>query len=555
MTYSELDVLSSRLAIGLASLGVTKSDRVAITSGNNTEFAALTYAVYKLGAILVPLNPSFNTSQILSAIRLLGIKALVISAITDLSYKPGYGRSNESLIAQVLAELHMDDNLKHAKSTLETVIVIDNTRHHCNRTFDATESERVIFYESLLRGTAQSPNQLPLLPDFDANDTATIQFTSGTTSSPKAAMLSHHSILNNAIFISERMGLEPHDRVVVPPPLFHCFGSVLGYLAIATTGATILFPSPAFDPDATVKMCYEYNATGLYGVTTMMLAVLDSLDRLGQCEAPPSLRKGIVAGSTIPETLMHRIYDKLGLQDLVICYGMTETSPVSCMTSPSDPFEKRCSSVGQPMPHTSVKIVNPTNRSQVLPINTPGELAASGYLVMKGYHGNQEQTDTVLVMEPNGKTAWMYSGDEAVMDQNGYVAITGRIKDLIIRGGENIHPLEIENCLLQLPGIMEVAVIGIPDSRLGETIAAFIILHRGWDLVPKDTHTNHEKPCNMAQEYQLSKDAIQHWVRAKLSPHLVPKTVFCVEELPKTASGKIQKFLLRQMAIEMDSIS
>lgn len=549
LTYSELDILSNRLAIGLSSLGVVKGDRIAISSGNNVEFAAFTYAVYKLGAILVPLNPTFNAGQIISAIKLLGVKVLVICAITDLAYKPGRGKSNEGLLAEVITELPIKASPSDAKGILDAVVVIDNSRYHHNATFRAAEVQGVLLYDSLLLDT--TPSQLPPVVDLDAADTATIQFTSGTTSSPKAAMLSHHSILNNAMLIAERMGLEPLDRIVVPPPLFHCFGCVLGYLAVATTGASILFPSPAFDPDATVRMCYDYDATGLYGVTTMMLAVLDSLDRSPETEAPKSLRKGIVAGSTIPETLMRKIYDRLGLQDLVICYGMTETSPVSCMTCPTDSFHKRCSSVGRPMPHTAVKIVDPANRSRILPINTPGELAASGYLVMKGYYGNKEQTDAVRVVEPDGAgtSTWMYSGDEAVMDQDGYVAITGRIKDLIIRGGENIHPLEIENCLLQLPGVMEAAVVGMPDDRLGETICAFIILHREWEFITEDVTGS--CPGNK-MEHRLSKSDVQLWVRTKLSSHMVPKAVLCVQELPKTASGKIQKYILRQRAACLD---
>lgn len=555
LTYSQLDRLSNQLAIGLSSMGVTKGDRVAISSGNNVEFAALTYAVYKLGAILVPLNPTFNSSQIISAIKLLGVRVLVICAVTDLAYKPGRGRSNGSLVTEVLAELPIKANPNDVKGALDAVVIIDNSRNHCDVTFQIGEVEGVIFYEHLLKGAEQ--DQLPPLCDLDPTDTATIQFTSGTTSAPKAAMLSHHSILNNAVFIAERMGLESTDRIVVPPPLFHCFGSVLGYLAVATTGASILFPSPAFDPDATVRMCYEYNATGLYGVTTMMLAVLDSLDRFAE-QAPPSLlRKGIVAGSTIPEAMMHKIYARLGLQDMVICYGMTETSPVSCMTCPADSFDKRCASVGRPMPHTVVKIVDPANRSRILPINTPGELATSGYLVMKGYYGNQEQTDAIRVTESDGSSTstWIYSGDEAVMDQDGYVAITGRIKDLIIRGGENIHPLEIENCLLQLPGIMEVAVIGIPDDRLGESVCACIILHRGWEFVSEDDDHAMNGHCSGGRnrERLVSKGDVQLWVRTKLSSGLVPKTVLCVDEFPKTASGKIQKYILRQRASHLAS--
>lgn len=314
-------------------------------------------------------------------------------------------------------------------------------------------------------------------------------------------------------------------------------------MATATTGSAILFPSPAFDPVATLKMCVDHDATGLYGVSTMLVAVLEALDK-GVVPSPPAhLRKGIVAGSSVPEALMKTIYKRLGLQDLVICYGMTETSPVNCMTSPSDPFEKRCASVGTPMPHTAIKIVDPLTKS-IVPLNTRGELAASGYLVMKGYFGDDAKTAEVRIAEPsiegNGETIWMYSGDEAEMDENGFVTITGRIKDLIIRGGENIHPLEVENCLFQLDGVKEVSVVGVPDERLGESVAAFIVPHREW--------TTGESG---GKDKVLSEDMVREWVRSNLSSHLVPKHVFWVDDYPKTASGKIQKFKLRDMAIKM----
>ncbi|KAK2594728.1 hypothetical protein QQS21_007578 [Conoideocrella luteorostrata] len=547
LTYYMLDLLSNRLASSLASLGVKKGDRVAISQGNTPEFAALTYACFKLGAILVPLNPGFNAQQVEAALRHLAVEVLIMGAVTDLAYKPGQGRSNEDLLARVAGDLRSGSGKIQSPGvpTLKRVVLVDNRVSHKNVRFKLEECRAVTPYRALLDGSDRgvTPSQR-----LDPNDTINIQFTSGTTSTPKAAMLTHRSILNNGILIANRMGLEPADKIVVPPPLFHCFGCILGYMATATTGSAILFPSPAFDPAATLQMCVDHDATGLYGVSTMLVAVLEALDKGGVVSSPPAhLRKGIVAGSSVPETLMKTIYRRLGLQDLVICYGMTETSPVNCMTAPSHPFDKRCGTVGTPMPHTSIKIVDPTTR-EVVPLNTRGELAAAGYLVMKGYFNDEAKTAEVRISEPNadgspGETTWMYSGDEAEMDAQGFVTITGRIKDLIIRGGENIHPLEVENCLFQLDGVKEVSVVGVPDERLGESVAAFVIPHRDWT-------TSDATDEQGAQEKVLTKGRVQGWVKTNLSSHLAPKHVFWVDEYPKTASGKIQKFKLREMAIE-----
>lgn len=367
-------------------------------------------------------------------------------------------------------------------------------------------------------------------------------------------MLSHASILNNGALIANRMGLDPSDLIVCPPPLFHCFGSVLGYMATATTGAAILFPSPAFDPAANLRMVADHRATGLYGVATMFVAMFellhhrpDLIPREQVAAFPTHLRKGIGAGSSVPESIMRRLYATFGLQDLVICYGMTETSPVSCMTAPTDPFEKRTRSVGRVMPHTKVKIVDPSDRRRVLPIGERGELAAAGYLVMQGYWGDKERTDEVRRVERDDEEGteevWMYSGDEASMDEDGYVEITGRIKDLIIRGGENIHPLEIENCLFQHPLVAEVSVVGVPDEKYGESVGAFIIVHEG-------VAAEGEKEAPGKKEV-LTRESVREWVRKHLSSHLVPKHIWFVKEYPKTASGKIQKFKLRDTAKQL----
>uniref|UniRef100_A0A8H7TUP4 Uncharacterized protein n=1 Tax=Bionectria ochroleuca TaxID=29856 RepID=A0A8H7TUP4_BIOOC len=521
LTYAELDKLSNRVANSLAQYGIRKGIRVGVSLGNTAEYTILTYALFKLGAVLVPFNPGFTASQVVSGLQHLGAEMLIIGAVTDLAYKAGKGRSNEDLLRGVLGDLDNSTIQSEAVPSLRVAIVLDNRPDHPDVQFDIERFPCLTPYTNLLNG---SPAPVRPSSPLDPSDTINIQFTSGTTSTPKAAMLSHHSILNNGRFIAHRMGLAANDKIVVPPPLFHCFGSVLGFLATATTGASILFSSPAFDPVATVRMCVDHQATSLYGVTTMFVAYLEAIER-GAAGTPTTLRKGIVAGSSVPSSLMEKIQSGFGLEDLVICYGMTETSPVSCMTRPNDPLEQRTSSVGTPMPHTQIKIVSSTDRSVVMPIGERGELAASGYLTMKGYFNDPAKTSEVRKDEDG--TIWVYSGDEAVMDREGFVQITGRIKDLIIRGGENIHPS---------------SVVGISDDRLGECVGAFVIPHAGWTTVDED-----DVPGDRDAR-TISRADVRAWVKEKLSGHLVPKHVFWTDEYPKTASGKIQKFKLRDFA-------
>lgn len=420
-----------------------------------------------------------------------------------------------------------------------------------------------------------------MLPDqnLDPNEVVNIQFTSGTTSMPKAAMLTHRNILNNGHSIGSRMLLTPDDVVVCPPPLFHCFGCILGYMATATHASAIVFPTESFDPVATLKAVQEYQATALYGVPTMFIAELEllasgAIPRIGL----QHLRTGIAAGSSIPAELMRKLHRELNLTELTICYGMTETSPVSAMTTTDDPLDKRIDSVGRLLPHVSAKIVDPSNWSRILDVGERGELAVSGYLVMKGYWGDERKSAEVLVPDDNG-VMWMHvrttasfthtstpqskpvfllftlpltipqTGDEASIDSSGYIRITGRIKDLIIKGGENIHPLEIENCLLSHPSISEVSVVGLPDERYGEVVAAFIIPRQGIALKPKSEVKGEETKVTAVNI--LSTQEVRAWIREKLSHHLIPKYVFWVDEYPKTASGKIQKFKLRDIGLEM----
>lgn len=578
LTYASLDALSNTVAHSLRSLGVKKGDRVAVSLGNVSESVVLTYAIFKLGAIWVPLNPSFNSMQLAAALSHLGVEVLIIGAVTDLAYKPCRGRSNLELLSSLIPGLSGGNRKGRGDKiespvvpTLKTVVLVDNSDSHPHANFPPLPDLEILTpYTTLLESSPRS-----VTPDapLSADETINIQFTSGTTSLPKAAMLSHTSVLNNGYLIASRMGLEPADLIVCPPPLFHCFGCVLGLMATATTGATILFPSPTFDPAASLHMVSEHQATGLYGVATMFVAELELLSNPAfasqlRPDAFKNLRKGIAAGSSVPESLMRRLFDVMGLQDLVICYGMTETSPVSCMTSPHDSFEQRTRSVGRVMPHTAVKVVSPTDRTKIVPRGERGELAASGYLVMKGYFDDPERTaeDRIADRDEDGNEGrvWMYSGDEARMDENGYVEITGRIKDLIIRGGENIHPLEVENCLFQLRGVQEVSVVGVPDERYGEAVAAFVIPHKAVRTIGGDGVVKAGKaPTTISDDEgavegwdkgeTLSKQDIQDWVKTNLSSHLTPKHVFWIDEHPKTASGKIQKYKLRQLAKDLIS--
>ncbi|KAI1456816.1 acetyl-CoA synthetase-like protein [Annulohypoxylon moriforme] len=575
LTYEDLDDQSNTLAYSLRFRGVKKGDRVAISLGNVAEHIVATYAIFKLGAILVPLNPTFNEKQLVTALSHLQVSVLIIGAVTDLAYKPCRGRSNHALLNALIPDLGKRGGRIESPSvpSLHSVIVVDNTPFHPQSPFPPLPSVPALTPFSALLPSAQpystrtlsssfSPKVTPDSP-LHPSDTINVQFTSGTTSAPKAAMLSHSNILNNGRLIADRMGLVPEDRIVCPPPLFHCFGCVLGVQATATTGAAILFPSPAFEPRAALLMAAGCGGTGLYGVPTMFAAELELLSEVGfvallreavarrggggggdggKVNIFPNLRKGIAAGSSVPEPLMRQLNAKLGLQDLVICYGMTETSPVSVMTSPTDPPAKRAGSVGKVMPHTKVKIVDRHDSTVVLPRGECGELAVSGYLLMKQYYGDQAGTDEVLIREKGmeGEELWMLTGDEARMDEQGYVEITGRIKDLIIRAGENIHPFEIEVEIMRHEMVREASVVGVPDEKYGEVVAAFVAVHG-------DVMTD-EAEKDVRKEKVLSEDEVKDWVRTHLSGHLVPKYVFWTNEFPKTASGKIQKFKLRELA-------
>lgn len=484
---------------------------------------------------------------------------LIIGAETNLPFKSP--RENLSLLSQITPDLSGHKIESASVPSLRTLTVVDNSEGRV----DLSALSAATPFRDLLLSTSSTGAPTPdseLLPD----DAVNVQFTSGTTSMPKAATLSHLSILNNGYFIGERMQLTPNDIVCCPPPLFHCFGCILGYMATATNGAAILFPSEAFNPTATLLSIQEEKATALYGVATMFVAELELLaDGKVKYEGFEHLRTGIAAGSSVPSTLMRKLHDTLNLTGLTICYGMTETSPVSCMTTPDDPIIKRLDSVGRLMPHTKAKVVDPDDPHTPLPIGTKGELAVSGYLVMKGYWGDPEKTAQAMILSPDetGKeVVWMHTGDEAEMDEEGYVKITGRIKDLIIRGGENIHPLEVENILFAHEAVAQASVVGLPDERYGECVAAFVVVHHGVVVEEdlsiaerKDAESKIVASSSEATQIDgkkvLTRKELRDWVREKLSGHLVPKYIFWTEDYPKTASGKIQKFVLRAEGINL----
>lgn len=441
----------------------------------------------------MPLNPAFNAPQVLSALNHLAASHLIIGAETNLPRKEP--RSNIPLLTHLVPNLEGSTLESELAPSLRRIILVDNASGR----IDVDSYKSTTRYESVVEDGES--NQA--LPDqgLDPNEIANIQFTSGTTSMPKAACLSHRSILNNGNSIGDRMLLTPKDIIVCPPPLFHCFGCILGYMATATHGSSIVFPAEAFDPLATLKSVQEYKATALYGVPTMFLAELELLaNGTVPYEGFEYLRTGIAAGSSIPAEIMKKLHKVLNLTELTICYGMTETSPVSAMTTTDDPIDKRIDSVGRLLPHVKAKVVDPSDRTKILNVGERGELVTSGYLVMKGYWDDEARTNEVLIPDEEG-VPWMHTGDEASIDEEGYVKITGRIKDLIIKGGENIHPLEVENCLFAHPKVAEVSVVGLPDERYGECVAAFVVRHIG-------------------EKEELNADEVREWVREKLSHHL-----------------------------------
>ncbi|RZI92924.1 MAG: AMP-binding protein [Variovorax sp.] len=492
-TYRELQAESNRLASALLNLGLLPGDRVGIWSHNNVPWVLMQVATAKVGLILVNINPAYRTSELDYALNKVGVKALVTMAQFKTSDYLGMLRE--------LGPLRLP--------LLQHTVWIDKAG-------DADQAGMQRFSALLASGDPQDPRIAQIGATLKATDPINVQFTSGTTGFPKGATLTHRNILNNGFFIGECMKLTPQDRLCIPVPLYHCFGMVLGNLAVLTHGSTIVYPNDGFDPLTVLETVQAEKCTGLHGVPTMFIAELDH-PRFAEFDMS-TLRTGIMAGSPCPTEVMKRVVEKMNLREITIAYGMTETSPVSCQSSTDTPQVKRVSTVGTVQPHLEIKIVDPETGATV-PRGQSGEFLTRGYSVMHGYWEDEAKTREAIDAEH-----WMHTGDLATMDDEGYVNIVGRIKDLVIRGGENIYPREIEEFLYRHPKVQDVQVVGLPDKRYGEELCAWIIV----------------KPGQTATE-----DEVRDFCKGQIAHYKVPKYIQFVTEFPMTVTGKIQKFKIR----------
>ena len=505
LTYRQLDEQSDNFARGLLPLGLQPGDRIGIWSPNNVEWIVTMYAAAKLGLVLVNVNPAYRPLELEYALNKVGCKALVLA-----------DRFKTSNYPEMLAELAPAVRKSHP-GKLESarlpalkvpILIADRSRDGFVSFDDVVES-----------GEAGGADLRPYAAARDIHSPVNIQFTSGTTGSPKGAALTHHNIVNNGYFVGKGIGLTRDDRVCIPVPLYHCFGMVLGALACCGHGSTAVLPGDSFDPLGTLEALEQENCTGLYGVPTMFNAMLDHPEFVRF--KVDSLRTGIVAGSLCPEVLMRRIIEELNMTEVTNCYGMTETSPVSFQTAIDDKLVKRTTTVGRVHPHVEVKVVDPAGN--VVPRGTRGEICTRGYCVMQGYWADEEKTRESVV---NG---WMKTGDEGVIDGDGYCMIVGRIKDTIIRGGENIAPKEIEEYLLSHAEILEAQVFGVPDQKFGEAVCAWI---------------------KKSPQSALGEDDVKAFCQGKIAHFKVPAIVRFVAEYPLTVTGKVQKFVMREQMSE-----
>ncbi|ENO75088.1 AMP-binding protein [Thauera sp. 63] len=503
LTYAQLKSRVDALACGLMRLGLEPGERIGIWSQNNMEWALTQFATAKAGLVLVNINPAYRRSELEYALNKVGCRALVLS--------PAFKTSNYlEMIADLAPELgHCEPGLlrSHRLPSLEMVIRMG-----------ADRSPGMLNFDDLVRAPSREElTALAVLSEkLQFDDPINIQFTSGTTGHPKGATLSHHNILNNGFFVGEAIKLVPGDRLCIPVPLYHCFGMVMGNLGCLTHGATMVYPAEAFEPLAVLEAVAAEKCTALYGVPTMFIAMLDH-PRFAEFDLS-SLRTGIMAGSSCPIEVMKRVIDKMNMAEVTIAYGMTETSPVSFQSGTDDPIDRRVSTVGRIMPHLEVKIVDSEGR--IVPRGMRGELCTRGYSVMLGYWG-----DEVRTREAIDAAGWMHTGDLAVIDDEGFCNIVGRIKDLVIRGGENIYPREIEEFLYSHPKILDVQVVGVPDQKYGEELCAWIILR---------------------EEGSIGEDDVRAFCQGQIAHYKIPRYIQFVDSFPMTVTGKIQKFLIRQ---------
>lgn len=507
MTWSELGVLVNKSARALLALDIKPGDRVGIWSPNCVQWLVTQFATAKVGAILVNINPAYRTNELEYALKQSGCAWLISAS----SFKSS---DYHAMISDLLPELAPAEPGKLDSPRLPmlkgVVSLSDNPAPGMMSWQSVLSGAHAVSEETL----AEVSNAL----QFD--DPINIQYTSGTTGFPKGATLSHYNILNNGYMVGESLGLTEHDRMVVPVPLYHCFGMVMGNLGAMTHGSTIIYPSAAFDPVTTLRTVAEEKATVLYGVPTMFIAMLDSEERPSLDLS--SLRTGIMAGSICPIEVMKRVITDMHMTEVQIAYGMTETSPVSTQTAPDDNLEHRTTTVGRTQPHLESKIVN--EEGKIVPRGEIGELCTRGYSVMLGYWNNPDAT-----LEALDSARWMHTGDLATMDDDGYVRIVGRNKDMIIRGGENVYPREIEEFIYTHECVADVQVVGIPCKKFGEEIVAWVQLH------PGDT---------------ITEDELKEYCKGKIAHFKIPRFIKFVDEFPMTISGKVQKFKMREESLK-----
>ncbi|MBA2864252.1 AMP-binding protein [Methanococcus maripaludis] len=507
-TYKEFDERTDLLAKGLLEIGIKKGDHIGIWARNVPDWLTFMFATAKIGVVLVTVNTAYKSHELAYVMKQSDMKALaIIDSFRDVNYL--------EILYELVPELKTSQRGKLNSEEfpyLKNVIYVGQEKH---RGMYNTN-------ELMLLGKYVSDEKLiEAKKGLDSDDVINMQYTSGTTGFPKGVMLTHKNILNNGYYIGEKQKFTEEERLCLPVPLFHCFGIVLGVLALLTHGGTLVMLE-IFDPLLVLAAIQKEKCTAVYGVPTMFIAEFSH--PMFEMFDLSSLRTGIMAGSTCPIEAMKKVMSDMYMREITISYGLTEASPVFTMTSVDDPFEKRVESVGKAMPHCEVKIIDPETGETLAPGNV-GEICCRGYNVMKGYYKMPEKTAEVIE-----KDGWLHSGDLAVEDEDGYYKIVGRIKDMIIRGGENIYPREIEEFLYTMPGINDAQVVAIPDEKYGEIVGAFVI--------PKEGH-------------EIKEEDVRDFALEKIARYKVPKHVFVVEEFPMTASGKIQKFKLTELAVEL----
>ncbi len=505
-SYSAFKERVDAFAAGLLALGLGRGERIGIWSPNNAEWVVAQFATAKAALILVNINPAYRTTELEYALNKSGCVALITAARFKTSDYLGMLRE----LAPELAAA-APGGLRAARlPDLRLVIAIGSEDVPGTVRFDDVYG---------LGGTAERQRLAALAGELQFDDPINIQFTSGTTGFPKGATLSHHNILNNGLFIAGAMKLNEHDRVCIPVPLYHCFGMVIGNLGCLTHGAAMVYPSEGFDPLATLETIEAERCTAVYGVPTMFIAQMDHPD-FAKFDLS-SLRTGMMAGSPCPIEVMKRAFSSMHLSEVVIGYGMTETSPASFASATDDPIERRVSTVGRILPHVEAKVVDAEGR--IVPRGTAGELLTRGYLVMLGYWNDPEKTREAI-----DAAGWMHTGDLATIDAEGYCNIVGRIKDMVIRGGENIYPREVEEFLYRHPKIQDVQVIGVPDPRYGEELCAWVRLRDGESATAEE---------------------IRAFCQGQIAHYKVPRHIKFVDAFPMTVTGKVQKFLMREETI------